>query len=66
MKNRVLVKSLVLKDNTFQLEAEGSEPLIIMQDFEKSGLFSSIKLVQVYPAENGKSRYSMTGAYNGR
>jgi len=61
------VRSLSVRDDTFRLDAAGSDPLRLMQGFEASGVFTGLELSQVVP-EPGSRRegFSISGVYHGR
>lgn len=67
LQGEVQIRSLVVQDDSFQVEARGSNPLRLMEGFHESASFSGLKLSQVVPdAGSGGERFSFTGEFHAR
>lgn len=64
---RARIVGMSVRDESFQVDAVGSNPLELMEDFKKKEIFTDIKLSQVVPDDTaGRERFSVTGVYHGR
>lgn len=55
------INSLILKENSFQFEAEGAQALSILEALEESDFFTDVCLHQVRPSDYSKEVFSITG-----
>jgi hypothetical protein len=61
------IRNLTIRDNGFQIEAVGSNPLKLMDGFRNRLSFSDVRLSQVIPdAKSGKERFSFSGVFHAR
>ena len=64
---RARIVGMSVRDGSFQLDAVGSDPLELMEDFKRKEVFADITLSQVVPdGTSGRERFSVVGAYHGR
>jgi hypothetical protein len=62
--SEVRIDSLVLEGDYFQIEAEGSRTLELMNRFAGNDRFEKVRLVQIVPAEDsGRERFKLSGSY---
>ena len=65
--SEVLLRSLHIQSDTFQIEAVGSNPLKLMENFRENAFFDSVKLSQVVPDPRlGRERFSLSGVFHAR
>lgn len=57
----IRVRSLVLEDGSFRIEAEGSDGLTVLKRMRDSGLFDSVELRQSVTEPSGGERYTLSG-----
>ena len=61
------IRTITLRGDSFQIEAVGTNPLKLMEDFRSHPSFSDVKLSQVIPdAASGRERFSFSGVFNAR
>lgn len=61
----VYIKTLILKNNGFQINAVGQNPLELMANFEKDNNFQNVKPSRITPlAGMNKDEFNLTGSYN--
>jgi hypothetical protein len=61
------IRSITVRDDGFQLDATGNNPLRLMEGFKARGAFSDMKLSQVVPdADSLRERFSISGVFHGR
>ena len=61
------VRAIDLRDDRFQLEAAGSDPLALMEALKSRAGFDGLKLSQVVPdAASGTERFSISGVFHDR
>jgi hypothetical protein len=60
----ILIQDLTLKDSSFQLEAQGSDPLIAMERFSENTRFHDVRLIQSTAVTNSTAKtFTVTGTY---
>lgn len=60
------VQTITIQDRVFQVDATGSNALILMEGFKSRGYFANVKLSQVVPdAKTGRERFSFSGTFDG-
>ena len=63
----VRLRSLSVRDDNFQGEAVGVNPLALMERFTAHAVFSAMKLSPVVPdGKSGRERFSFSGVFHGR
>jgi len=63
----VRLRSLLVRDDSFQGEAVGVNPLALMEGFRARSSFSAMKLSAVVPdGKSGSERFSFSGVFHGR
>ncbi len=61
------IRTITLRGDSFQIEAVGTNPLKLMEEFRSHPSFSDVKLSQVIPdAASGRERFSFSGVFNAR
>ena len=56
----VLIISLTIRENNFQMEALASDPLVILRNFENNNQISNVNMNQILP-DQSRERFSVTG-----
>jgi hypothetical protein len=63
----VLLRSMSFRDESFQGEAIGLNPLALMEAFQARLSFSAVKLSPIVPdGKTGRERFSFSGVFHGR
>ena len=61
------IQGLTVRDDAFQLDAVGTNPLALMEGLKTRADFSDLRLSQVVPdPTTGKERFSISGVFHGR
>jgi hypothetical protein len=61
------LRAIELRDDRFQLEATGGDPLALMEALEARDGFDGLQLSQVVPdAASGTERFAISGVFHGR
>jgi hypothetical protein len=62
----VRIQSISVQDTGFQVDAIGSNALVLMEGFKSREHFRNVKLSQVVPdAKSGRERFSFSGTFDG-
>jgi hypothetical protein len=61
------IRSITVRDDSFQLDATGNDPFRLMEGFKARDAFSAMKLSQVVPdADTRRERFSISGVFHDR
>ena len=61
------IQGLTVRDDGFQADVVGADPLALMEELKASADFSDLRLSQVVPdPATGKERFSISGVFHGR
>jgi hypothetical protein len=58
------IKSLVLQEGNFNLEAEGADSIVVLQSLQASGHFSALTLHQASPSKYSGEQFTISGRVN--
>ena len=65
--NAAHIQGISVRDDGFQVDAVGTNPLLLMEGLKARAAFADMKLSQVVPDPvTGKERFSISGAFHGR
>jgi hypothetical protein len=62
--DNALIRSLTVRDDGFQVDAAGTNPLKLMEGFKSRSTFKDIRLAQVVPdPKTGRELFSFSGTF---
>jgi hypothetical protein len=64
--SNTVITSFVLKNDTFQIEAQGPNPFTLMDKFKKHEQFQDAELSQIIPIDDSIKYFKLSGKFNAK